>query len=112
VFKNRRTAAALEGSPAHRLEIFCVLESSPIVFTYPKYRFGKYPAKMQALNNRPANVLAVPKWTVIIHGVQMLLAIIILGLDAYGIRWIPYNALIFSLVAVSQSLTNTLTVLF
>lgn len=55
---------------------------------------------MQALDNRPAHVLAVPKWTVIVHGAQMLLAVIILGLDAYGIRWIAYNALIFSLVAV------------
>jgi hypothetical protein len=50
---------------------------------------------------RPAHVLAVPQWTLIIHIVQAVVAIIILGLDAYGIRWIAYNALIFSLVVVS-----------
>ena len=50
---------------------------------------------------RPSNVLPLPRWTIIIHGVQLLFAVVILGLDAYGIRWIPYNALIFSLVAVS-----------
>ncbi|KAF2709676.1 hypothetical protein K504DRAFT_379328, partial [Pleomassaria siparia CBS 279.74] len=47
---------------------------------------------------RPAHVLAVPRWTLIIHVVQPVLAVAILGLDAYGIRWIPYNALIYSLV--------------
>jgi hypothetical protein len=50
---------------------------------------------------RPAHVLDVPRWTLILHIVQAALAIIILGLDAYGIRWIAYNALIFSLVVVS-----------
>jgi hypothetical protein len=58
-------------------------------------------------SNRPDNVLSVPRWTVIIHGVQAVFAIIILGLDAYGIRWIAYNALIFSLVAVCRSLRNS-----
>ncbi|KAF2659330.1 hypothetical protein K491DRAFT_712849 [Lophiostoma macrostomum CBS 122681] len=48
---------------------------------------------------RPAHVLTVPRWTSVIYGLQILLAIIILGLDAYGIHWIPYDALIFSLVA-------------
>lgn len=57
---------------------------------------------METQRARPGNVLPLPRWTIIIHGVQMLLAVIILGLDAYGIRWIPYNALIFSLVAVSR----------
>ncbi|KAF2007467.1 hypothetical protein P154DRAFT_529080 [Amniculicola lignicola CBS 123094] len=47
----------------------------------------------------PSNLLPVPKWTFIIHGAQGVLALIILSLDAYGIHWIAYNALIFSLVA-------------
>ncbi|KAF2467262.1 uncharacterized protein BDR25DRAFT_345026 [Lindgomyces ingoldianus] len=46
----------------------------------------------------PPHVLPVPRFTLAIHAVQILLAIIILGLDAYGIRWIQYNALIYSLV--------------
>jgi len=46
----------------------------------------------------PAHVLPVPRWTLIIHLVQAVLAIIILGLSAYGIRWIAYNALIYALV--------------
>ncbi|OAG10744.1 uncharacterized protein CC84DRAFT_1161604 [Paraphaeosphaeria sporulosa] len=40
----------------------------------------------------------VPRWTVAVHAVQILFAIIILGFDAYGIKYIAYNALIFSLV--------------
>jgi hypothetical protein len=48
----------------------------------------------------PPHVLRVPKWVLAIHAVQAVFAIIILGLDAYGIRWIAYNALIFSLVVV------------
>lgn len=47
---------------------------------------------------RPAHVLPVPKWTLIIHVVQAVFAVIILGLDAYGIKYIAYKALIFSLV--------------
>jgi hypothetical protein len=50
---------------------------------------------------RPAHVLPVPQWTLAIHAVQVLLSIIILGLNAYGIRWIAYNVLIYSLVVVS-----------
>lgn len=49
----------------------------------------------------PPHVVRVPRWTFAIHGVQALFAVIILGLDAYGIHWIAYNALIYSLVAVS-----------
>ncbi|KAF2109600.1 hypothetical protein BDV96DRAFT_651584 [Lophiotrema nucula] len=47
---------------------------------------------------RPANVLPVPRWTLLLHGIQIILAIIILGLSAYGVRWIAYNALIYALV--------------
>ncbi|ORY05264.1 hypothetical protein BCR34DRAFT_604552 [Clohesyomyces aquaticus] len=46
----------------------------------------------------PPHVLPLPRWTLVLHGAQIGLAIIILGLDAYGIRWIDYNALIYSLV--------------
>lgn len=49
----------------------------------------------------PANVLPVPRWTIAVHGIQMLFAIIILGFDAYGIKYIAYYALIYSLVIVS-----------
>jgi hypothetical protein len=49
----------------------------------------------------PAHVLALPKWVLAIHAVQAVFAIIILGLDAYGIHYIAYNALIYSLVVVS-----------
>ena len=50
----------------------------------------------------PPHVLRVPKWVLAIYAVQAVFAIIVLGLDAYGIRWIAYNALIFSLVVVSS----------
>lgn len=43
-------------------------------------------------------LLPLPRWTLAIHAVQILFAIVVLGLDAYGIHYIPYNALIFSLV--------------
>jgi hypothetical protein len=36
-------------------------------------------------------------WT---HTLQLLLAIIILGLDVYGVRYVAYNALVCSLVVV------------
>ncbi|KAF2738391.1 hypothetical protein EJ04DRAFT_549893 [Polyplosphaeria fusca] len=53
---------------------------------------------MDTESGRPANVLPLPRWTLIIHAVQVVLAIIILGLSAYGVHWIAYNALIFALV--------------
>jgi hypothetical protein len=49
-------------------------------------------------------LLPLPRWTLAIHCVQILFAIIILGLDAYGIRWFAYNALIFSLVTVRAAI--------
>lgn len=54
----------------------------------------------------PSNVLPLPRWTLIIHAVQIFLAVLILGFDAYGIHYIPYNALIFSLVTVSAPLNS------
>jgi hypothetical protein len=48
-------------------------------------------------------ILPLPRWTLAIHFIQITFALIILGLDAYGIRWIAYNALIFSLVTVSAA---------
>ncbi|KAF2789465.1 hypothetical protein K505DRAFT_253300 [Melanomma pulvis-pyrius CBS 109.77] len=47
---------------------------------------------------RPAHVLPVPRWTLIFHIIQAVFAVIVLGLDAYGINYLAYNALIFSLV--------------
>jgi len=46
------------------------------------------------------NVLPLPRWILIIHAVQILVAVIVLALDAYGINGLAYNALIFSLVTV------------
>lgn len=37
-------------------------------------------------------------WVLIVHAVQVVFAIIVLGLSAYGVHWVPYNALIFALV--------------
>jgi hypothetical protein len=54
----------------------------------------------------PAHVLALPKWVLAIHAVQAVFAIIILGLDAYGIHYIAYNALIYSLVVVSPCIPS------
>jgi hypothetical protein len=45
-------------------------------------------------------MLPVPRWTIFVHAAQMLLAIVILGFDAYGISFIGYYALIFSLIVV------------
>jgi hypothetical protein len=53
-------------------------------------------------------VLPLPRWILAVHFVQITFALIVLGLDAYGIRWISYNALIFSLVTVSASPAITL----
>ncbi|KAF2022087.1 hypothetical protein BU24DRAFT_37269 [Aaosphaeria arxii CBS 175.79] len=53
---------------------------------------------MTGTQTTPSNVLPLPRWTLIIHGVQVLLAIIILGLAAFGVHWIAYNALIFAIV--------------
>jgi hypothetical protein len=46
----------------------------------------------------PPNVVRVPRWTLALHAIQFVFATVILGLDAYGISYIAYNALIFSLV--------------
>jgi len=46
-----------------------------------------------------AGLLPLPRWILGIHATQIVFAVVVLGLDAYGIRWISYNALIFSLVA-------------
>jgi hypothetical protein len=47
---------------------------------------------------QPANVLPLPRWTLIVHAVQLVLAVIVLGLAAYGVSLIAYYALIFSIV--------------
>ncbi|KAF2271444.1 uncharacterized protein EI97DRAFT_471219 [Westerdykella ornata] len=51
-----------------------------------------------------AHLLPLPRWTVIVHSVQILVAILILALDAYGIHYIVYNALVFSLVTALLTL--------
>jgi hypothetical protein len=48
------------------------------------------------------HIVAVPRWTLGLHIAQLFLAVIILGLDAYGISFIAYNVLIYSLVVVSH----------
>ena len=44
---------------------------------------------------------------VLLHSAQLLLAIIILGLDAYGIRYVAHDVLIYSLVTVSAAKVDT-----
>ncbi|CAI6335869.1 unnamed protein product [Periconia digitata] len=56
----------------------------------------------------PSNVVRVPRWTLALHAVQFVFAIIILGLSAYGISYVPYNALIFSLVVCLCTLLVTI----
>ena len=60
------------------------------------------PAITTAMTERvvPAHVLAVPRWTLIIHIVQAALAIVILGLSAYGVHWFAYPALSYALAVV------------
>jgi hypothetical protein len=41
--------------------------------------------------------------TLIAHGAQIVLAITVLGLAAYGVNYISYNVLIYSLVVVSST---------
>lgn len=53
------------------------------------------------------HLLPLPRWTIIVHSVQILVAVLILGLDAYGIKYIPYNALIFSLVTVRMYFSSS-----
>ena len=36
----------------------------------------------------------------LLHSVQLIVAVVVLGLDSYGIQYIPYNALIYSLAVV------------
>ena len=50
------------------------------------------------------HIVAVPRWTLGLHIAQLVLAIIILGLNAYGISFNPYNDLIYSLVVVSHQI--------
>lgn len=47
---------------------------------------------------RPANVLPLPRWTLIIHAVQAVIAVIVLGLAAYGVHWFEYGGLIWSII--------------
>lgn len=42
--------------------------------------------------------------TILTHVAQIVLAIAVLGLAAYGVDYISYNVLIYSLVVVSRSL--------
>lgn len=39
--------------------------------------------------------------TLFVHVVQLVLAVVILGLDAYGVGYVAYNILIYSLIIVS-----------
>jgi len=36
-------------------------------------------------------VITLPKWVFVIRIVQALLALVVLGLSAYGIYWVPYS---------------------
>ena len=39
--------------------------------------------------------------TLFVHVVQLVLAVVVLGLDAYGVGYMAYNILIYSLIIVS-----------
>jgi hypothetical protein len=41
--------------------------------------------------SRSGQVIPLPKWVLIIRGFQLLLAVIILGVSAYGIYWVAFN---------------------
>jgi hypothetical protein len=43
-------------------------------------------------SSRSAHVIELPKWVLVVRGFQLLLAIIILGLAAYGIYWVAFGA--------------------
>lgn len=36
-------------------------------------------------------MIALPKWVFVVRILQALLALIVLGLSAYGIYWVPYS---------------------
>lgn len=36
-------------------------------------------------------LLEVPKWLIIIRGIQLLFSVIVLGLSAYGVYWVAFN---------------------
>ncbi|TVY32472.1 hypothetical protein LSUB1_G007870 [Lachnellula subtilissima] len=55
------------------------------------------------------NVIVVPKWIIILRGIQILLAVIILGISAYGTYWIHFNSWAF---AIFTSLVTILIVLY
>ncbi|KAG9242779.1 hypothetical protein BJ878DRAFT_154057 [Calycina marina] len=43
------------------------------------------------------HVVTLPKWIFVIRIIQAVLAIVVLGLSAYGIYWVPYNSWCFAL---------------
>jgi len=54
-------------------------------------------------------VLVVPKWVIILRGIQLFLATVVLGLSAYGVHWIAFNAWGF---AIFCSLATYIVVLY
>jgi hypothetical protein len=56
----------------------------------------------ETTTQNPAN-LPEPRSVILFsHTAQLVLAITIMGLDAYGVRYVAYNALICSLIVVGQ----------
>ncbi|KAF2810328.1 uncharacterized protein BDZ99DRAFT_563235 [Mytilinidion resinicola] len=45
-----------------------------------------------------SHVVDSPKWTIIVRGLQVVLAVAILGMSAYGIYWVAFGAFILSLI--------------
>jgi len=54
-------------------------------------------------------ILEVPKWLPILRGIQLLLSVIVLGLSAYGVYWVAFNAFGF---AIFTSLATIIIVLY
>lgn len=50
---------------------------------------------------QPAHTSGLRLPTLVVHIAQIFLAVIVLGLAAYGVDYISYNVLIYSLVVVS-----------
>lgn len=58
-------------------------------------------------------VLTLPKWVLVLRGLQILFAVIILGFSAYGVYWIAFNVSRYSIQSYFDSfnLTNNVSVL-
>lgn len=47
--------------------------------------------------SRSSHVIPLPKWVLFVRGFQLLLAVIVMGVSAYGIYWVAFNSWCFAL---------------